>query len=170
MTNAALCPNLISNYRTPKIFWYQTDNAVFIRIILTDVEKYSIRVDCDTFKFSTTLNDQKYFVGLKLCGTVVAEKTSHEKFGREIKVCLIKAHKWTDWPRLQMNKEKTTFICMDPDHIVKKKSWDDPFANLAERETFEEYRKRMNITNIPPPESSTSGSESDDEKYVGYDF
>lgn len=51
MTTAALCPNLTSNYRTPKIFWYQTDNAVFIRIILTDVEKYSIKVDCDTFKF-----------------------------------------------------------------------------------------------------------------------
>jgi hypothetical protein len=35
----------------------------------------------------------KYFIGLKLFGTIVAEETSHIQLGREIKVFLIKAHK-----------------------------------------------------------------------------
>lgn len=46
------CPNLVSKYRTPKILWYQTDNAVYLRILLTNVEKYRINVDPDTFKFT----------------------------------------------------------------------------------------------------------------------
>lgn len=40
---------------------------------------------------------------------------------------------------------------------------------VLERESFDEYKRRMNITNIPPPESSTSGSDSDDERLIGYD-
>ncbi|XP_014230320.1 uncharacterized protein LOC106654807 [Trichogramma pretiosum] len=163
------CPNLTSTFKTPRVYWYQNDCAIFIRIMLVDVEKYYLKVDCDSLIFRTSCNDQKYFWGINLCGTVIAEKTSHKNVGREIKICLIKAHKWNDWPRLQMNMEKNQFILRDPDHIVKK-SWDNPYANAGERESFAEYKKRMNITNIGPPESSDSGSESDDEKLMGHDL
>lgn len=42
---------------------------------------------------STIVDEIPYFVGIKLCGTVIAEKTSHMMLGREVKVCFIKAHK-----------------------------------------------------------------------------
>ncbi|XP_014204916.1 uncharacterized protein LOC106636882 [Copidosoma floridanum] len=163
------CPNLISPYKTPKILWYQTGNAVFIRILLPDIERYHLKVTDDTFTFRTDLKDGKYFVGIKLCGTVVAEKSSHQKLGRELKVCLIKAHRWTDWPRLHLSRDKNSFISQDPEHIIKKK-WDDPYAPYEQRESFEEYKKRMGITNIMPEGSSEEdGTDSDDEKLIGYD-
>ncbi|XP_058799192.1 uncharacterized protein LOC131668777 [Phymastichus coffea] len=163
------CPNLISKYRTPKIFWYQTDNAVHVRIMLSNVEKYRISVDSDTFKFTTVVDAIPYFLGLKLCGTVIAEKTSHLMLGREVKVCFIKAHKWTDWPRLQLSRVRNPLIIVDPDHVVKK-DWNNPYASFDERETFSEYRKRMGISNVPPPESTDEDSDSDDEKVQAYDL
>lgn len=49
--NAVGCPKLSGKCLTPHILWHQTDNAIFIRIMLTDVQKYHIKVECDSFKF-----------------------------------------------------------------------------------------------------------------------
>jgi hypothetical protein len=49
--NSLECPKLIGVCSTPKILWYQTDSIIIIRIILTDVKKICIEVNCDTFMF-----------------------------------------------------------------------------------------------------------------------
>lgn len=50
------CPSLISDCRTPKVFWHQTDNAIFIEILLIDVEKYYLKVTSDTLQFRFDIN------------------------------------------------------------------------------------------------------------------
>lgn len=44
-------PNLVSKCLTPKVLWYQNDLAVFLRIMLTDVENYHMQIGYQTFKF-----------------------------------------------------------------------------------------------------------------------
>ncbi|XP_076232530.1 putative ATP-dependent RNA helicase TDRD12 isoform X2 [Calliopsis andreniformis] len=112
-------PELICNFATPNIVWYQTDITVVIRILLHDLDEYYLRVECDHLLFSATLNGKQYYVCLYLFGAVVAEKTTHFNLGREIKITLFKAHKWTDWLRLHIEKEKNPAIILDPDHLYK---------------------------------------------------
>ncbi|XP_076674818.1 uncharacterized protein LOC143372501 isoform X2 [Andrena cerasifolii] len=91
---------------------------------------------------------------------LVAEKTTHVNLGREIKVTLFKAHKWTAWLRLQIENEKNPLITSDPDYLCKDK-WFTPLK--IEGESFTEYKRRNNITNIMPDVPSTDGEESDDD-------
>lgn len=58
-----ICPQLVSNHRTPKIIWYQTDLTVIIRIPLIDVSDYYLRVE-DThllfrYIFICVINNRK---------------------------------------------------------------------------------------------------------------
>nr|XP_003704021.1 PREDICTED: uncharacterized protein LOC100879039 [Megachile rotundata]XP_012142146.1 PREDICTED: uncharacterized protein LOC100879039 [Megachile rotundata] len=156
-------PKLISQLYTPKIAWYQTDVTVVIRILLQDVDNYFLQVKCDHLLFSTTVNSKHYYICLYLFGTVKAEGTTHINLGREIKITLVKAHKWTEWLRLHIDKEKNPLIVLDPDHIYKNK-W--TFASLRiteKKESFAEYKRRNNITQIMPDVPSSSEEESDDE-------
>lgn len=45
------CPALVANVNTPKLMWYQTDTTVVIRILLTDVVNYYLRVENDHLLF-----------------------------------------------------------------------------------------------------------------------
>ncbi|XP_076654046.1 putative ATP-dependent RNA helicase TDRD12 [Halictus rubicundus] len=152
---------LISKSYTPKILWFQTDVTVVLRILLQDVDKYFLRVECDLLLFSTTVNEKDYYVTLYLFGAVVAEKTIHENIGREIKITLTKAHKWTEWLRLHIEEEKNVLIVVDPDHIYKN-NWLEDIRKI-DRESFAEYKRRNNITNIMPDVPSTDEEESDDD-------
>ena len=152
-------PKLISKLYSPKVLWGQNDVTVVIRILLHDVHEYYLRVECDHLLFSTTLNEKNYCICLQLFGTIVAEKTTHVNLGREIKVTLFKAHKWTSWLRLQIENEKNPLITSDPDYLCKDK-WFTPLK--LEGESFTEYKRRNNITNIMPDVPSTDGEESDD--------
>ncbi|KZC11915.1 PREDICTED: uncharacterized protein LOC107190115 [Dufourea novaeangliae] len=154
-------PKLISKLYTPKIFWYQTDITVIVRILLEDVDKYFLRVVCDHLSFSTTVNERGYYVSLYLFGTVVAEKTVHVNLGREIKVTLVKAHKWTEWLRLHIEKEKNPLIVRDPDHLDKN-DWFKVSPKI-EKESFAEYKRRNNISQIMPDVPSTDEEVSDDD-------
>ncbi|XP_076161345.1 putative ATP-dependent RNA helicase TDRD12 isoform X1 [Ptiloglossa arizonensis] len=154
-------PNLVSNLYSPKIIWYQTDVFVVIRILLQDVENYFLRVKCDYLLFSTTINGKNYYVCLYLFGAVVAEKTIHRNLGREIKVTLEKAHKWTEWLRLHVEKEKNPFIIADLDHLYKNNWHEAPLK--IERESLAEYKRKNNITHIMPVVPSSDEEESDDE-------
>ncbi|CAL7946838.1 unnamed protein product [Xylocopa violacea] len=153
---------LVTKCYTPKILWYQTDVTVIIRILLQDVAEYFLRVECDHLLFSTITNSKNYYICLYLFGTVVAEKTTHINKGREIKITLVKAHKWTEWLRLSIETEKNPMISLDPDHIYKPDWIMDSLKN-TERESFTEYKRRHNITQIMPDVPSTDEEESDDE-------
>lgn len=113
------CPLLISNFHTPRIIWCQSDLTVVIRILLIDVHHYYLRVESDYLLFrylhitsnkkyimefnltkpkilfycSTTVNNKNYYLTLHLFGPVIAEKTVHKNFGREIKISLTKGLK-----------------------------------------------------------------------------
>ena len=50
-TLAPNVPELISSCSRPNLYWYQTDNAVFIRILLPDVKDFHLLVNQDSFKF-----------------------------------------------------------------------------------------------------------------------
>ncbi|XP_076277876.1 uncharacterized protein LOC143207881 [Lasioglossum baleicum] len=152
---------LISKLYTPKILWYQTDVTVVLRILLQDVVKYFLHVECDHLLFSTTVNEKDYYVTLYLFGTVVAEKTIHENKEREIKITLAKAHKWTEWLRLHIEEEKNVLIVADPDRLYKN-NWLEDIRKI-DRESFAEYKRRNNITNIMPDVPSTDEEESDDD-------
>ncbi|XP_078045099.1 putative ATP-dependent RNA helicase TDRD12 [Augochlora pura] len=154
-------PKLVSELYSPKILWYQTDVTVVIRILLQDVGDYYLRVECDHLLFSCTINGKDYYVILYLCGTVVAEKTMHENKGRELKITLRKAHKWTEWPRLHIETEKKSLIVPDMDHLYKPCWLDD--SNRIERESFAEYKRRNNISQIMPDVPSSDEEESDDD-------
>ncbi|OAD60172.1 hypothetical protein WN48_06310, partial [Eufriesea mexicana] len=156
------CPKLVCKYYTPKIIWYQTDTTVIIRILLQDVEKYFLRVQCDQLLFSTTIHSKCYSVSLNLFGTVIAEKTTHINLRREIKVALVKAHKWAEWLRLCIETGKNPLIVLDPEHIYKHDWMTVSFQN-RERESFTEYKLRNNITQIMPDVPSSDEEESDDE-------
>lgn len=64
------CPQLISDYSTPKISWYQTDLTVIIRIHLIDVSNYYVRVEDDhllfRYIFIYAINNRK-IVRLGIC-------------------------------------------------------------------------------------------------------
>ncbi|XP_029052710.1 uncharacterized protein LOC114880642 [Osmia bicornis bicornis] len=154
-------PKLISKLHTPKIVWYQTDITVVIRVLLQDVNNYFLHVECDHLLFSTTINSRHYYICLYLFGTIVAEKTTHINKGREIKITLIKAHKWTEWLRLHIDKEKNPLITADPDHIYKSSWTMGPLR--FEKESFAEYKRRNNITQIMPDVPSSDEEESDDD-------
>ena len=57
-----IVPQLISKCLRPNIYWHQTDNAMFIRILLTDVKDYHLKVTEDSFKFRYYKN----FIGIFL--------------------------------------------------------------------------------------------------------
>ncbi|XP_031848297.2 putative ATP-dependent RNA helicase TDRD12 isoform X2 [Nomia melanderi] len=154
-------PTLVSKLCTPKILWYQTDNTVIVRILLQDVDKYFLHVECDHLLFSTTVNEKDYYVALYTFGAVVAEKTTHRNLGREIKITLVKGHKWTEWLRLHIEKEKNPLIVRDADHLYKN-DW-SRFPVRIEGESFSEYKRRNNISQIMPDVPSTDEEESDDE-------
>nr|XP_033323246.1 uncharacterized protein LOC117218748 [Megalopta genalis] len=154
-------PKLISRLYSPKILWFQTDVTVIIRILLQDVDNYYLHVECDHLLFSCTINGKDYYVILYLFGTVVAEKTMHENIGREIKITLTKAHKWTEWLRLHIETEKKPLIVSDTDHLYKP-CWLEDAAKI-ERESFAEYKRRNNISQIMPDVPSTDEEESDDD-------
>ncbi|XP_043254146.1 uncharacterized protein LOC122398404 [Colletes gigas] len=154
-------PKLISKYYTPKIIWYQTDVTVVIRILLQDVDNYFLRVKCDYLVFSTTSSERDYCVCLNLFGTVVAEKTTHTNIEREIKITLIKAHKCTEWLRLHVERQKNPLIVADLDHLYKNEWYNVPFR--IERESFEEYKRKNNISNIMPVVPSSDEEDSDDD-------
>ncbi|KAG6800088.1 hypothetical protein HZU73_04368 [Apis mellifera caucasica] len=156
------CPKLVSKYFTPKIIWYQTDTTVIVRILLQDIKEYFLRVKYDHLLFSTTVNSKNYYIYLYLFGTVIAEKTIHINLEREIKITLIKAHKWTEWLRLCIEKERNPLISVDSAHIYKRDWIIDSLKNI-ERESFAEYKRRHNITQIMPDVPSTDEEESDDE-------
>ncbi|KOC67197.1 hypothetical protein WH47_11854 [Habropoda laboriosa] len=156
------CPRLASKYHTPKIIWYQTDVTVILRVLLQDVKEYFLRVECDHLLFSTTINSRSYYICLYLFGTVEAGKTIHVNLGREIRITLVKAHKWTEWLRLPLEREKNSLISVDPDHIYSR-SWTMGFSKNIEKESFTEYKRRHNITQIMPDVPSTDEEESDDE-------
>ncbi|XP_053987915.1 uncharacterized protein LOC128881160 [Hylaeus volcanicus] len=155
------CPNLVSKLLMPKIIWHQTDVAVVIRILLEDVDKYFLRVKCDYLLFSTTRNEKSYYVCLYLFGTVVAEKTVHVNLGREVKITLTKAHKWTEWLRLHLEKEKNPLISADMERLYKN-NW-HKIPVIVERENLEEYKRSNNITHLMPDVPSTDEEESDDD-------
>lgn len=92
---------------------------------------------------------------------MVAEKTIHRNLGREIKVTLEKAHKWTEWLRLHVEKEKNPFIIADLDHLYKNNWHEAPLK--IERESLAEYKRKNNITHIMPVVPSSDEEESDDE-------
>ncbi|XP_070170360.1 uncharacterized protein [Polyergus mexicanus] len=157
------CPQLISNYSTPKISWYQTDLTVIIRIHLIDVSNYYLRVKDDYLLFSTEINSKKYYLILYLFGAVISEKTVHKNVGREIKIYLTKTLKWYPWLRLIISREKNSFISYDTDHIhdadnVRKKNI------FKARESIEEYKRRNFIEHIMPVVPSSDEEDSDDDQ------
>ncbi|XP_072765611.1 putative ATP-dependent RNA helicase TDRD12 [Anoplolepis gracilipes] len=156
------CSQLISNYSTPTILWYQTDLTVIIRIQLIDVSDYYLRVEDDHLIFSTEANNTKYHLILYLFGPIISEKTVHKNLGREIKINLTKTHKWLPWLRLITSREKNLFISYDTDHIqdaenVKRKN------NFKYKETIEEYKRRNHIKYLMPAGMSSDEEDSDDD-------
>ncbi|KAK1133911.1 hypothetical protein K0M31_011697 [Melipona bicolor] len=156
------CLKLVSKYHTPKIVWYQTDTTVIVRILLQDIKEYFLHVECDHLLFSTTTDSKKYYICLYLFGTIVAETTVHRNLEREIKITLVKAHKWTEWLRLCIEKEKNSLISIDTNHIYKL-DWITEALRNREREDFAEYKRRNHITQIMPVVPSSDEEESDDE-------
>ncbi|KAK9301090.1 hypothetical protein QLX08_006428 [Tetragonisca angustula] len=156
------CLKLVSKYHTPKIVWYQTDTTVIVRILLHDIKEYFLHVECDHLLFSTTTDSKEYYICLYLFGTIVAEKTVHRNLEREIKITLVKAHKWTEWLRLYIQKEKNPLISLDPNHIYKL-DWITEALRNRERENFTEYKRRNHVTQIMPVVPSSDEEESDDE-------
>lgn len=62
-----ICPQLVSNYSTPKIRWYQTDLTVIISIQLIDVSDYYLRVK-DThllFRYICVMSNRKKKVDIQ---------------------------------------------------------------------------------------------------------
>lgn len=55
------CPQLVSEYNTPKISWFQTDLTVTIRIQLIDVPNYYLRVEDDhlLFRYIFAISNRK---------------------------------------------------------------------------------------------------------------
>jgi len=45
------CPLLISDYNVPRIQWYQTKLTIIIRIELSDIRDYYLRVEDDHLLF-----------------------------------------------------------------------------------------------------------------------
>ncbi|XP_020282778.1 very-long-chain (3R)-3-hydroxyacyl-CoA dehydratase-like isoform X1 [Pseudomyrmex gracilis] len=109
----ANCPRLVSDYFTPHVVWYDKDYIVVIRIQLSDISDYYLRVDNEYLIFSAIKDDKRYYLVLHLFGPVIAEKTRNKNVGREITVRLIKALKTFPWLRLISSKEKNFFISRD---------------------------------------------------------
>ncbi|KAG7196657.1 hypothetical protein KM043_015994 [Ampulex compressa] len=147
---------------TPKIIWYQTDVTVVIRIMLYDLKDYFLRVMRDHLLFSTTMNDRDYYVCLYLFGTVMAEKTTHVNKGREIEVRLIKAHKWTMWLRLQIEKDKNPHIIADSANLYEI-DWTMNPDEIDAWKRFQEYKRANNLPQILPVVPSSDEEESDDD-------
>lgn len=92
----------------------------------------------------------------------MAGKTSHVNLGREIKIFLVKGHKWIDWLRLQIEKDKNRMIISDPDHLYK----DDRFVAsraITEKEEPIGYQRRNDGTQIMP-DMPSSDEDSEDER------
>lgn len=68
----------------------------------------------------------------------------------------------TEWLRLCIEKERNPLISVDSAHIYKRDWIIDSLKNI-ERESFAEYKRRHNITQIMPDVPSTDEEESDDE-------
>lgn len=49
-------PALISNLKTPIIYWYQNDTEIVLRVMISDVEDYFLRVKTDEFEFRYGMN------------------------------------------------------------------------------------------------------------------
>ncbi|XP_048508557.1 putative ATP-dependent RNA helicase TDRD12 [Athalia rosae] len=157
-------PPLVCMLRKPKIYWYQTDGEVVMRIILNEVMDYFLRVQVDDFEFSTTLGGTDYYVYLELFGAIIAKCVSHTETGREITVRLPKVHKFLSWPRLLRSTEKVHQIEYDIDRLESITLKQQPHS-YVEREDFTSFKKRHNITHIMPDVPSSTEEDSDDEEF-----
>ncbi|XP_032684020.1 putative ATP-dependent RNA helicase TDRD12 isoform X2 [Odontomachus brunneus] len=154
------CPLLVSNFHTPRIIWSQSDLTIVVRILLIDVHHYYLRVESDYLLFSTTVNDKNYYLTLHLFGPVIAEKTVHNNFGREIKISLTKGLKWFQWLRLISSKEKDPLITYDLNYICEKKYIKKNFFIKGSVNNIKQQYDKMYIR---PPTDDESESESDEE-------
>ncbi|XP_046735957.1 uncharacterized protein LOC124405255 [Diprion similis] len=152
------CPMLISNLRKPRIYWYQTDAEIVIRIILHDVEDYFLSVRTDELEFSTSLEGIDYYIYLYLFGAVIAEKTIHKTTGRELTVYLQKVQKWTPWPRLLYSSIAYPHVYVDLDHLASIKPKKD--IDWNEREDFATFKRKHDISYIRPDVPSSNEDES----------
>lgn len=129
--------------------------------MLQGVTDYYLHATCDELVFSTTTNEKDYWICLYLFGPLIAQQTTHKNTGREIKVTLTKAHKWLDWPRLEMSDEKNPMISYDMDHIDDR-DWSKNLIKPQEI-NIEEYKKQNYLTYIKPDVPSSDEEESEDE-------
>lgn len=154
-------PGLVTKLLTPKTIWYQTDLTVVLRVMLQEVEDYYLHVTSDHLVFSTTANSKDYCLLLYLFGPVIAGGTAHKNTGREIKITLTKAHKWLDWPRLEMSDEKNSMISFDMDHL-EDRNWSKNLIKPKEM-SVQEYKNKNYLNYIKPDVPSSDEEESDDE-------
>lgn len=155
---------LICDFKHPRVYWYQTDFEVVLRLMLHDTEEYFLSVNTDEFEFSTSLDGVDYYVNLHLFGAVIAEKTSHVSTGREITVHLPKVHKWTAWPRLLYSAEKSPQIFVDLERLEAVKPKKQSSFTWDEKD-FASYKRKYYITQIMPDVPSSGEEDSADEGY-----
>ncbi|XP_034950920.1 uncharacterized protein [Chelonus insularis] len=140
-------PLLTNKFRTPTVYWYQTDNKIVLRIMLANVNKYFLFVDFDHIRYSTIHEDKSYYLCLYFFGAIIPGKIINLNLEREIRIHIPKAHKFLQWPRLQYHRSKPPQIMADPEKYddiklvfntedVFEASWDGLQENKEPREAL----------------------------------
>ncbi|XP_015123439.1 uncharacterized protein LOC107045631 [Diachasma alloeum] len=155
-------PMLKRRANLPKIFWYQDDCKVVIRIMLVDIKEYFVEVDLDHVRFSTVHDERVHYLSLYFFGAIEPEKTVNENTGREIRIQFVKAHKFFKWLRLEDTAQRIPQIIPDPDRIAEESF--NLISTVATWHNFEVY-KIENRLNIYPDVPISDSDESDDERY-----
>lgn len=109
------------DYYTPDLYWSQTKENIKMKIMLTNVTDYSVKIERGRwFSFRCDINDKKYRVKLILYEAVKKEY-QHEICGMEIRVVFWKsAPAMWDWLTLQAKRLRNIHYVLSKEELEEE--------------------------------------------------
>ncbi|XP_031636550.1 putative ATP-dependent RNA helicase TDRD12 [Contarinia nasturtii] len=123
-------------YKRPRIYWFQSDEYIVLKISAHDGVKYNLEITCDQLIYSTTENEVKTVAIIRFFGCIDQEQTEHNVRGLNV---MIRLHKScpVKWSRLRSTTEKCNWIIQNVEAFK-----DEDFYSQA-RNTFAKVERNV---------------------------
>ncbi|PNF38037.1 hypothetical protein B7P43_G02372 [Cryptotermes secundus] len=164
-------PPLVSTARTPQVLWHQDECIIYIKIMLTGVQKYYIGWDVMHLQFSTQMKSQVYEVMLELYSSVNVSSISHTAKGFFVHIKMMKTVTGFSWPRLLQSQCKRPWLKLDLEKYKGDFDSDEDNAKTRCERALKELSLSNKESQVPAPNlkdeaviSSVPISSSDDDE------
>ncbi|XP_055304540.1 putative ATP-dependent RNA helicase TDRD12 isoform X2 [Sitodiplosis mosellana] len=135
-------------YKRPRVFWWQTDEMIVLKISAHDNVKYGLEVTSEQLVYGTIENDEKIVAIIHFFGCVDYKLTTHELRGVYVVVRLRKSCP-IKWPRLQHTAQKCTWVVQNIDAFKSEEFYDDAIEKLEKIKIDSDSDEESNDNVVP---------------------